>query len=78
MSFRLGNEDFEMLIWEIKKALKMPLVCPQFPTYNKNDFWGRITSSEEGYSPKLVKSPKIISHGLRYMHRFLAHTICGR
>ena len=26
MKFRLGNEDFEMSIWEIKRALHMPIM----------------------------------------------------
>lgn len=40
MSFRLGNENFEMSIWEIKRALKMPIMYHQFPTFDKNSFWG--------------------------------------
>ena len=78
MKFRLGNEDFEMSIWEIKRALNMPIMFSQFPSYNKSAFWKQLTDLDEGFNPRTSKASKIISHSLRYMHRLLAHTVLGR
>ena len=78
MKFRLGNEDFEMSIWEIKRALNMPIMFSQFPSYNKHAFWKQLTDLDEGFNLRTSKASKIISHSLRYMHRLLAHTVLGR
>ena len=77
MSFRLGNEDFLMSIWEIKRALNMPIIFSQFPSYNKHAFWKQLTDLDDSFNPRTSKASKMISHSLRYMHRLLAHTVLG-
>ena len=59
MSFRLGNEDFFMSIWEIKRALNMPIMFSQFPLYNKNAFWKQLTDLDDGLILEPLRLPKL-------------------
>ena len=91
INFRLGGKQFSMSISEFRVALG--LYSPTYVETDRyldshslgsnsraHQFWrshARV-GSRDNYQPTKSKSTNLTSPILRVLHRFIAHTICGR
>ena len=91
VSFRLGRKHFNFTLHEFAEhcgfyepvfatSTEIDNTLFDFGSVIPRDFWGTICNvpSRRNYDPRLSKSTSIASPALRYLHRLIAFTICGR
>ena len=78
-TFRLGNRDFQLNLFELNDVLEFPKGHEANIQFDKNEFWRELSGDRRAiYEARTCRESKMRSHALRYIHRVMAHTLFGR